>query len=102
MRAPAYYAFLAIPATMLVAVGLALALVAIVVSFGLLVLGAPLSRWGLQWPILSAALLVTVGGILRSGPAGSRGPTRAVLAAPPSPCSSGSSRRAASPSTSAT
>lgn len=71
-------------------------LLAIVVSFGLLVLGAPLSRalgeaveaetlvgwlwWGAQWPILAGALLVAIAGILRLGPAGPPGPPRAVMA----------------------
>lgn len=71
-------------------------LLAVIVSFGLLVLGAPLSQavgeafdaetlvgwlwWVAQWPILGAALLVALAGILRSGPAGSPGSPRAVLA----------------------
>ena len=71
-------------------------LLAIVVSFTLLVLGAPLSRalgdavdartlvgwlwWGAQWPILAAALLVAVVGILRLGPSGVRHSLRAELA----------------------
>lgn len=71
-------------------------LLAILVSFGLLVLGAPLSRavgdaldartlvgwlwWGAQWPILGGALLVAIAGILRAGPAGTPGRPRAVLA----------------------
>ncbi len=71
-------------------------LLAIVVSFGLLVLGAPLSRalgeavqaetlvgwlwWGAQWPVLGGALLLAIAGILRLGPAGPPGPRRAVLA----------------------
>lgn len=71
-------------------------LLAIVVSFGLLVLGAPLSRalgdavgaetlvgwlwWGAQWPILAGALLLAIAGILRLGPAGAPGGTRPVLA----------------------
>lgn len=71
-------------------------LLAIAVSFGLLVLGAPLSRavgdalgaealvgwlwWSAQWPILAGALLVAVAGILRAGPAGAPGRPRAVLA----------------------
>ncbi len=75
---------------------LAWSLLAIGVSFTLLVLGAPLSRalgdavdaralvgwlwWGAQWPILAAALLAAVIGILRVGPAGARHSTRAELA----------------------
>ncbi|WP_217913653.1 YihY/virulence factor BrkB family protein [Miltoncostaea marina] len=71
-------------------------MLAVVVSFGLLVLGAPLSRWlgeelgaetlvgwlwwGAQWPILAGALLVAVAGILRAGPAGRPNPPRAVTA----------------------
>jgi len=72
-------------------------LLAVVVSFGLLVLGAPISRaigeslnaetvvgwlwWGAQWPILVGALLLAVAGILRIGPAGGgRRRSRAVLA----------------------
>lgn len=71
-------------------------LLAIAVSFGLLVLGSPLSEWvgealeaealvswlwwAAQWPILAGALLVAIAGILRAGPAGGPGPTRAVLA----------------------
>ncbi len=68
------------------AVGLlAWSLLAVVVSFVLLVLGAPISEaigeafdattlvgwlwWGAQWPILAAALFVAVAGILRIGPA---------------------------------
>jgi membrane protein len=63
---------------------LAWSLLAVVVSFVLLVLGAPISRaigdafdartlvgwlwWGAQWPILAAALFVAVAGILRLGP----------------------------------
>jgi membrane protein len=66
-----------------------------VVSFGLLVLGAPLSQaagealdaetlvgwlwWGAQWPILGGALLVAIAGILRAGPSGEPGRPRAVL-----------------------
>lgn len=75
---------------------LAWSLLAIVASFTLLVLGAPLSRalgdaldartlvgrlwWGAQWPILAVALLVAVVGILRLGPAGVRHSLRAELA----------------------
>jgi membrane protein len=75
---------------------LAWSLLAIAISFGLLVLGAPLSRalgdaldartlvgwlwWGAQWPILGAALLAAVVGILRVGPARSRRCVRAELA----------------------
>jgi membrane protein len=71
-------------------------LLAIVVSFTLLVLGAPLSRelgealdaqtlvgrlwWGAQWPILGGALLIAVIGILRAGPASARRDARAELA----------------------
>ena len=71
-------------------------LLAIATSFTLLVLGAPLSRalgdaldaqtlvdwlwWGAQWPILAAALLVAVVGILRLGPADVRNRLRAELA----------------------
>jgi membrane protein len=71
-------------------------LLAVVVSFGLLVLGAPLSSWvgGLigaetvvtaiwwaaQWPILAIALLVAFTGILRSGPADGSGDMRAAVA----------------------
>lgn len=71
------------------------ALLAIIVSFALLVLGAPLSSqlgdalgaetlvgwlwWGAQWPILGGALLIAIGGILRGGPAGPPGHPRAVL-----------------------
>jgi membrane protein len=71
-------------------------LLAVVVSFGLLVLGAPLSSWvgGLigqkaavsaiwwaaQWPILAAALLVAFTGILRQGPADGSSDTRAAVA----------------------
>jgi membrane protein len=74
---------------------LAWALLAVLVSFGLLVLGAPLSRavgealdaetavgwlwWGAQWPILGGALLIAVAGILRVGPAGGRHRRRAVI-----------------------
>ena len=70
-------------------------LLAVVVSFGLLVLGAPLSRavgdalgaetlvsalwWAAQWPILGGALLVAIAGILRLGPAGPPGRPRSVL-----------------------
>ncbi|MGD9695952.1 MAG: YihY/virulence factor BrkB family protein [Thermoleophilia bacterium] len=70
-------------------------LLALAVSFGLLVLGAPLSRalgeavdaettvaslwWAAQWPVLIAALLVAFAGILRIGPAGPRHDRRAVL-----------------------
>ncbi len=85
------------PRQRLVAVGLlGWALFAVAVSFGLLVLGAPLSRalgealdaetlvgwlwWSAQWPILGGALLIAIAGILRSGPAGEPGPPRAVLA----------------------
>jgi membrane protein len=75
---------------------LAWCLLAIVVSFTLLVLGAPLSQalgdaleaptlvgwlwWGAQWPILGGALLVAVIGILRAGPASPRRDARAELA----------------------
>jgi membrane protein len=75
---------------------LAWALVALVVSFGLLVLGAPLSSsigeavgaettvawiwWAAQWPILGAALYLAVAGILRAGPSGRPGSRGAVLA----------------------
>ena len=75
---------------------LAWTLLAIVISFTLLVLGAPLSRalgdaldaqtlvgwlwWGAQWPILGAALLVAVMGILRLGPCEVRNSLRAELA----------------------
>jgi membrane protein len=72
-------------------------LTAVVVSFGLLVLGAPLSHtvgewldaetavgwiwWAAQWPILVGALMVSVAGILRAGPVGGRRHRRrAVLA----------------------
>lgn len=74
---------------------LAWSLLAIVVSFTLLVLGAPLSRaigdaldartlvgwlwWGAQWPILAAALTIAVVGILRLGPADVRHSLRAEL-----------------------
>ena len=74
---------------------LAWGLVAVIVSFGLLVLGAPLSRavgealdaetlvgwlwWAAQWPILAWALLLAVAGILRAGPAGGRHDRRAVV-----------------------
>ncbi len=74
---------------------LAWGLVAVIVSFGLLVLGAPLSNavgeavdaetlvtrlwWAAQWPILAAALVVAVAGILRAGPAGGRHHRRAVI-----------------------
>ncbi len=74
---------------------LAWGLVAVIVSFGLLVLGAPLSQtvgeavdaeslvdwlwWAAQWPILAGALVVAVAGILRAGPAGGRHPRRAVI-----------------------
>lgn len=63
-------------------------------SFGLLVLGAPLSRavgaavgaesavswawWVAQWPILVLGLLAAVAGILRAGPAGPPPPSRLV------------------------
>lgn len=75
---------------------LAWCLVAVVVSFTLLVLGAPLSKalgealdaetlvgwlwWGAQWPILAGALFVAVVGILRLGPDCARRSTRAELA----------------------
>lgn len=75
---------------------LAWCLLAIVVSFAMLVLGAPLSQalgealeaqalvgrlwWGAQWPILAGALLVAVLGILRAGPARPRRDARAELA----------------------
>lgn len=75
---------------------LAWSLLAIVLSFALLVFGAPLSRalgdaldartlvgwlwWGAQWPILAAALVIAVVGILRRGPAGVRDSLRAELA----------------------
>ncbi len=71
-------------------------LLAIVVSFGLLVLGAPLSRalgdavgaeslvawlwWAAQWPILGLALLAAIAGILRVGPVGPPGARGPVLA----------------------
>jgi membrane protein len=74
---------------------LAWGLVAVLVSFGLLVLGAPLSQtvgeavdaetlvdwlwWAAQWPILAIALVTAVAGILRAGPAGGRHPRRAVI-----------------------
>lgn len=74
---------------------LAWTLLAVVLSFTLLVLGAPLSRalgdaldartlvgwlwWGAQWPILAAALMVAVVGILRLGPADVRHSLRAEL-----------------------
>jgi membrane protein len=64
---------------------LAWSLVAVILSFGLLVLGAPLSEsvgealgaeslvswlwWALQWPILILGLLTAVTAILRAGPA---------------------------------
>ena len=70
-------------------------LLAVVVSFALLVLGAPLSSalgdaldaetlvsrlwWGAQWPILAAALLLAVVGILRLGPCGTRHDRRAEM-----------------------
>lgn len=70
-------------------------LLAVVVSFGLLVLGAPLSSalgnaldaqtlvgwlwWGAQWPILAAALFLAVAGILRLGPCGTRHNRRAEI-----------------------
>jgi membrane protein len=71
-------------------------LLAVVVSFTLLVLGAPISRavgeslnaetavgrlwWAAQWPILIGALLLAVAGILRIGPAGGgQRRSRAVL-----------------------
>ena len=72
---------------------LAWSLLAAVVSFVLLVLGAPISRaigdafdaqtlvgwlwWGAQWPILGAALFVAVAGILRLGPDCARRSARA-------------------------
>ena len=75
---------------------LAWSLLAAAVSFGLLVLGAPLSEavgeavgaesavswiwWAAQWPILAGALYVAVAGILRAGPSGAPGSRRAVLA----------------------
>ncbi len=75
---------------------LAWSLLAAAVSFGLLVLGAPLSEavgeavgaesavswiwWAAQWPILAGALYVAVAGILRAGPSGAPGARRAVLA----------------------
>jgi membrane protein len=71
-------------------------LVAVIVSFTLLVLGAPLSKalgqaldaetlvgwlwWGAQWPILAGALFVAVAGILRLGPDRARRSTRAEAA----------------------
>lgn len=71
-------------------------LVAVVFSFVLLVLGAPLSRalgdavgqqtlvgwlwWGAQWPILAAALFLAVAGILRLGPADPHHSARAEAA----------------------
>ena len=75
---------------------LAWSLLAAAVSFGLLVLGAPLSEavgeavgaesavswiwWAAQWPILAGALYLAVAGILRAGPSGAPGSRRAVLA----------------------
>lgn len=75
---------------------LAWSLLAVVVSFTLLVLGAPLSKalgdafdaptlvgwlwWGAQWPILAAALFVAVAGILRMGPDVPRRSARAEIA----------------------
>lgn len=69
-------------------------LLAGLLSFGLLVLGAPLSRavgaavgaesavawawWVAQWPILVLGLLAAVAGILRAGPAGPPPPSRLV------------------------
>jgi membrane protein len=74
---------------------LAWGLLAVIVSFGLLVLGAPLSNalgdavnaqtlvgwlwWAAQWPILAGALVVAVAGILRAGPAGGHHDRRAVI-----------------------
>lgn len=71
-------------------------LLAVVLSFGLLVLGEPLSAWvgrtleaestvgwiwwSAQWPILIGAMLVAVAGILRVGPAGPPRRRGAVLA----------------------
>lgn len=71
-------------------------LLAVVLSFGLLVLGEPLSAWvgrtleaedavgwiwwSAQWPILIGAMLVAVAGILRVAPAGPRRRRGAVLA----------------------
>lgn len=67
---------------------LAWSLVAVILSFGLLVLGAPLSEalgeavgaesavrwlwWALEWPILVTGLLAAVTAILRAGPACAR------------------------------
>ena len=79
------------------AVGLlAWSLLAGMVSFVLLVLGAPISAaigealdartlvgwlwWGAQWPILAAVLAVAVAGILRLGPARARHNARAEAA----------------------
>jgi membrane protein len=75
---------------------LAWSLLAVAISFGLLVLGAPLSEqvgeaieaesvvswiwWAAQWPILGGALYVAIAGILRGGPAGGPGSRQAVLA----------------------
>lgn len=79
----------------------ALALVAwtllgVVISFGLLVLGPPLSQavgeavgaesaarwiwWSAQWPILICALIWSLGAILRLGPDGDHSDRRALLA----------------------
>ena len=74
---------------------LAWGLLAVIVSFGLLVLGAPLSNalgdavnaetlvgwlwWAAQWPILFGALVIAVAGIMRAGPAGDHHDRRAVL-----------------------
>ena len=75
---------------------LAWTLLAVAISFGLLVLGAPLSSqvgealnaeaavswvwWAAQWPILIGALYIAVAAILREGPSGEAGSRRAVLA----------------------
>lgn len=75
---------------------IAWSLLALAVSFGLLVLGAPLSHavgdaldartlvgwlwWVAQWPILAGALFVATAGILRMGPAARRRSTRAASA----------------------
>lgn len=70
-------------------------LLAVGISFGLLVLGAPLSNqvgealgaqtavrwawWVAEWPIVIGALVVAIAGILRRGPSGEPGSRRAVL-----------------------
>ena len=75
------------------AVGLfAWVLLALVVSFGLLVFGTPLAEafgdwvgapglvgtlwWALRWPIVGGALFIAIAGILRLGPAEQRAPVK--------------------------